>query len=164
MDRTINIRLAGHVEQYRLDEVAYDRLARYLDQAGSRLRIDPDRAETLADLERSVGDRPTALLGADDRLVAAADIDGVLEQIGVVGTGHDPSTSETGAPTRTRRLRRIRDEQKLAGVCAGLAAYAEWTSPGYVPCSYSPQSSPPASSGWSTSRTRSFCRSPRRAR
>jgi len=124
MEKTIIIGLAGHDERYRLNEDAYGRLARYLDEAGSRLRNDPDRAEILDDLERSIGDRLTALLGADERLLVAADIDGVLEQIGAVEAGRDPAATETVLP-RGRRLYRIRGEQKVAGVCAGLAAYSE---------------------------------------
>ena len=65
------------------------------------------------------------LLGSDDRLVTAADIDGVLEEIGAVDTGHDQETEEAGPHPRARRLQRIRQGQQLAGVCNGLAAYAE---------------------------------------
>ncbi len=125
MDKTIVIGLSGHPERYRLEEAAYDRLTRYLDRAASRLRDDPDRAEVLGDLERSVGDKLSALLGSDDRLVTAADIDGVLEEIGAVDTGHDPVGDEGPARPRARRLRRIREGQQIAGVCTGLAAYAE---------------------------------------
>jgi phage shock protein PspC (stress-responsive transcriptional regulator) len=127
MDKTIVIGLNGHAEPYRLREDAYDRLAKYLDQAASRLQDDPDRAEVLGDLERSVGDKLVILLGSDDRLVTAADIDGVLEEIGAVDTGHEPVAEEAGFPPRprTRRLQRIREGQQLVGVCNGLAAYAE---------------------------------------
>ena len=125
MDRTIVIDLSGHAGRYRLAEDAYDRLARYLDRAASRLQDDPDRAEVLGDLERSVGDKLAALLGSDDRLVTAADIDGVLEEIGAVDTGHDPVADEGSVRTRARRLHRIREGKKIAGVCTGLAAYAE---------------------------------------
>lgn len=75
MDKTTLIGLTGHANQYRLEEDAYDRLARYLERAAQRLRDDPDRAEVLGDLERSVGDRLAALVGSGDRLVTAADID-----------------------------------------------------------------------------------------
>jgi phage shock protein C len=125
MDKTIVIGLSGHAERYRLHEDAYDRLARYLDRAASRLHDGPDRAEVLGDLERSVGDKLAALLGSDDRLVTAADIDGVLEEIGAVDTGHDPVADESSMQPRARRLHRIREGQQLAGVCNGLAAYAE---------------------------------------
>jgi phage shock protein PspC (stress-responsive transcriptional regulator) len=136
MDKTIVIGLSGHAEQYRLREDAYDQLAGYLDRAASRLQDDPDRAEVLGDLERSVGDKLAALLGSDDRPVTAADIDSVLEEIGVVDIGHGPETDEAGPHPRTRRLQRIREGQQLAGVCNGLAAYAElrvdWVRTGFV--------------------------------
>ena len=135
MDKTIVIGLTGHGERYRLREDAYDRLAEYLDKAAARLQADPDRAEVLGDLERSVGDKLAALLGSEDRLVTVADIEGVLEEIGAVDTGHDPVAEEPATPRR-RRLQRIREGQKVAGVCTGLAAYAQldvdWVRTGFI--------------------------------
>jgi phage shock protein C len=125
MDKTITIGLTGHAGRFRLAEDAYDRLSRYLDRAASRLQADPDRAEVLGDLERSVGDKLAALLGSDDRLVTVGDIDGILEEIGAVDTGHDPVAEEPIAKPRPRRLMRIKEGQQLAGVCNGLAAYSD---------------------------------------
>jgi phage shock protein C len=125
MDKTIVINLSGHPEAYRFTEGAYDRLAEYLDRAATRLQDDPERAEVLADLERSVGDKLAALLASQDRLVSVPDIDGVLEQIGAVDTGQEPSADERDRPPRRRRLQRIREGQWIAGVCTGLAAYSE---------------------------------------
>ena len=126
MDKTIVITLNGHPEGYRLRDDAYDRLTHYLDGAASRLRDDPDRAEVLGDLERSIGDRLAAAIGSEDRLVTLADIDGVLEAIGTVDTGRDPEPEDSGAaPPRPRRLRRIKEGQWLAGVCTGLADYSD---------------------------------------
>lgn len=125
MDKTIVITLTGHARQYRLEQAAYDRLSRYLDRAVSRLQDDPDRAEVLGDLERSVGDKLEVALGSGDRLVTAADIDGVLEEIGAVDTGREPAADGAGPEPRPRRLRRIRQGQQIAGVCNGLSAYAD---------------------------------------
>jgi phage shock protein C len=125
MDKTIAISLNGHPEQYRLEQEAYDRLKQYLDRAASRLEHDPDRAEVLGDLERSVGDKLASLLGSGDRLVTATDIDGILEEIGAVDTGRDPVADETDTRPRARHLHRIREGQQIAGVCNGLAAYAD---------------------------------------
>jgi phage shock protein PspC (stress-responsive transcriptional regulator) len=125
MDKTIVIGLSGHAERYRLHEDAYDRLTEYLDRAAARLHDDPERAEVLDDLERSVGDKLAALLGSDDRLVSATDIDGVLEEIGAVDTGREPVANDGRMHPRRRRLHRIREGQEIAGVCTGLAAYAE---------------------------------------
>jgi phage shock protein PspC (stress-responsive transcriptional regulator) len=136
MDKTIVISLSGHPKPYRLHEDAYDRLAQYLDRAAARLDDDPDRAEVLGDLERSVGDKLAALLRPEDRLVTAADIDGVLEAIGAVDTGNDARRDESPPKPRARRLRRIREGQNIAGVCNGLAVYAEldvaWIRTGFV--------------------------------
>ena len=126
MDKTIVITLTGHPVGYRLHEAAYERLTEYLDRATARLQDDPDRAEVLGDIERSVGDKLAALLGSDDRLVTAADIDGVLDEIGAVDTGHEPAMDESiGRQPRPRRLYRLREGKQMAGVCAGLAAYSE---------------------------------------
>lgn len=125
MDKTIVVGLTGHDRRYRLEEHAYDRLARYLERAAARLQDDPDRAEVLGDLERSVGDRLAALAGSGDPLVSVGDIDAILEEIGAVDTGSDPRTDGAVPKPRARRLRRIREGQEIAGVCTGLAAYAE---------------------------------------
>ena len=124
MDKTIVIGLNGHAGRYRLEEDAYDRLARYLDRAASRVQDDSEQAEVLGDLERSVGDKLDALLGSDDRVVTSADIDGILEEIGAVDTGDDPVAEEAGWRPPGRRLYRIREGQKIAGICTGFAAYA----------------------------------------
>ena len=126
MDKTIVITLNGHPEGYRLRDDAYGRLTQYLDGAASRLRDDPDRAEVLGDLERSIGDKLAAAIGSEDRLVTLADIDSVLEAIGTVDTGRDPEPEIARDSTpRPRRLRRIKEGQWLAGVCTGLADYAD---------------------------------------
>ena len=133
MDKTIDIGLSGHTARYRLNEDAYDRLSEYLDRAAARLRDDPDKTEVLSDLERSVGDKLATLLGTEDRVVTATDIDGVLMQIGAVDTGRESSADEghaAGEPPRStrppgRRLHRVREGQQIFGVCAGLAEYAE---------------------------------------
>ncbi len=125
MDKTIAIALTGHEARYRVDEDAYDRLKRYLDRAAVRLHDDPDHLEVVRDLERSVGDRLAALLGAEDRVVTAAEVDEILDAIGSIDPGRSPGRDDISAPRRRRRLRRIREGQEFAGVCTGLAAYSE---------------------------------------
>jgi phage shock protein C len=127
MDRTIVVNLNGHPDGYRLEVPAYDRLQAYLDEAAAGLHDDPDAADVLGDLERSVGDKLSVLLDPADRLVTATDIEGVLEQIGAVETARQaasPSPAPPGPPPK-RRLQRIRTGQKVAGVCTGLADYAQ---------------------------------------
>lgn len=127
MDTTILIGLRGHAEPFRLDQDAYGRVTRYLDRAAARLQADPDVDEVLGDLERSIGDRLLAMAGPAERVVTAADIDGVLEAVGTVDTGDAPAPDawRAPAPKRKRRFRRVREGQEIAGVCTGLAAYSE---------------------------------------
>lgn len=141
MDKTILVGLGGRPDRFRLDPDAYDRLERYLDRSSARLQGDPERAEVMADLERSLGDKLAAITGGADRVVTAAEIDVVLEEIGAVDTGRDPGPGETGPgetgqPPRKRRLRRIHEGKVVAGVCTGLADYAEidldWVRWGFV--------------------------------
>jgi len=128
MDKTVTVSLNGHAGQFRLEGDAYDELSRYLDRAAARLPADSDRAEVLGDLERSVGDKLVAKLaatpGSEDRIVTAAEIEAILEEIGGF-EGDDEQGTDLGVLRRLRRLRRIRAGQQLAGVCTGLAEYAE---------------------------------------
>jgi phage shock protein PspC (stress-responsive transcriptional regulator) len=125
MDKTISVSLSGHDEQFRVEEAGYDRLARYLERAETRLQDDPDRAEVVRDLERSIGDRLAAADGPPDRLISATEIDDVLDAIGAVDTGRADEPEDAASQPRRRRLMRIREGQQLAGVCNGLAAYSE---------------------------------------
>ncbi len=136
MDKTILVGLGGRPDRFRLDPDAYDRLERYLDRSSARLQDDPERAEVMDDLERSLGDKLAAIVADTDRVITSADVDGVLEEIGAVDTGRDPGPDTTGHPPKKRRLRRIREGQEFAGVCTGLAAYAEidvaWVRTGFI--------------------------------
>ena len=120
------ITLTGHLEPYRLDEAAYARLSGYLDRAARRLQADPDREEIVGDLERSVGDRLSARAGEGDRIVTAAEIDAILEDIGAVDMGERADRwGDPEPPPAKRKLTRVKEGQEIAGVCTGIAAYTE---------------------------------------
>ena len=129
MDKTVTVSLNGHAGQFRLEGDAYDRLSQYLDRAAARLPADSDRAEVLGDLERSVGDKLVAKLaatpGSEDRIVTATDIEASLEEIGGFDGEDELGTDDGLIPRRLRRLHRIRAGKQVAGVCTGLAAYAD---------------------------------------
>jgi phage shock protein C len=127
MHRVIDISLTGHPAPYRLHEDAYERLRQYLDGARARLSDDPDQAEVIGDLERSVGDKLSALLRAGRQVIDDADVAAVLDQVGAVepGVAGSPPPPVAQQPRVRRRLYRIREGQQWAGICTGLAAYAE---------------------------------------
>lgn len=124
MDKVNLLTFEGQPKGFRLDDDAYDRLRQYLDRAGARLGDATARAEVVGDLERSVGDKLAARLGSEDRVVNLADIEAVLARIGAVDpwNGHAP---EDEGPRPKRRLQRIKEGQDIAGVCTGIAEYAQ---------------------------------------
>lgn len=126
MHRVIEISLTGHDDPYRLDEEAFELLRQYLERARSRLSGDPDHAEVIGDLERSIGDKLAALPRTRSSVVDVADVNAVLEEIGAVDieSGEPPAVPGTRGSVR-RRLYRIAEGQKWAGICNGLAAHAQ---------------------------------------
>lgn len=145
MHRVVDISLAGHATPFRLHDDAYERLRQYLDDAGRRLGDDADRAEVIGDLEQSIGDKLRGRLLRGKEVVDLGDVAATLEEIGPVeagrtdaagptaaagpapGGGPAPGAAPTPAPIAPprRRLFRIREDQSIAGVCTGLAAYAD---------------------------------------
>lgn len=125
MHKVINIDLVGHANPYRVHEDAYDALSAYLDHARSRLADDPDQAEVMSDLERSIGAKLTDRLGSDDRILTVGDVTVVLDEVGSVGAHDGQPTAMVADRPRRRRLYRIREGEEIAGVCTGLATYSE---------------------------------------
>lgn len=125
MHKVITIHLVGHANPYRVHEDACDALSRYLDHARSRLADDPDQAEVMSDLERSIATKLTDRLGSDDRILTAGDVTAVLDEVGAVGADDGQSPALVAPRRRRRRLFRIREGQEIAGVCNGLATYSE---------------------------------------
>lgn len=124
MHRVIDIDLTGNHRPLRIHEDAYDSLKTYLDEAGARLGDDPDRAEVVDDLERSIGTRLVARLGDVNRTLNAADVKAVLDEVGAVEPPRVAGYRDIPRPPR-RKLYRIKEGQALAGVCTGLAAYSD---------------------------------------
>ena len=129
---TVNL----HNNAFQMDEEGYDALRRYLDAAAAALAANPDKAEILQDLEQAIADRCREKLGPHKSVVSVHEIEQILKDMGpVAGGSTDPAANTAGNTGATgtapgsggpgvRRLYRLRDEQKLTGVCAGLAAYA----------------------------------------
>lgn len=127
MHTVIDISLSGHPEPFRLHDDAYGFLRAYLEGARSRLEADADAAEVIGDLEQSIGEKLAARLGAAKKVVDLADVTAVLDAVGTVdGASATPTAPAPAAGRqRRRRLMRIREGQEWAGICTGLAAYAE---------------------------------------
>ena len=124
MQKVVGINLNGRA--YHVEEPGYDALVAYLDRAGARLADNPDRAEILADLEQAIAEKCDRLLGPHKTVVAGAEIDRILAEMGPVEAPDADGAAATGEKTakeKTKRLYQIREGAMVSGVCAGLAAY-----------------------------------------
>jgi phage shock protein PspC (stress-responsive transcriptional regulator) len=133
---------------YSLDQDAFLTLHAYLDRAAERLGAHPDRDEVLAGLERSIGAK-LARGGERSGPIGAAEMAATLREVGKVdGPRLGPERADTRPDfdpdshtyydrdsatypvsyadgPRPRRLYRLDDGKKIAGVCTGIAAYAD---------------------------------------
>jgi phage shock protein PspC (stress-responsive transcriptional regulator) len=122
---------------YQLEEDGYSELRVYLERAEARLKDSPDRAEVTADLEQAIGEKCARTLGPHKTVVSAAEITGILSEMGPVesadekpadaaseaaGNNAAPSGGDIHLQPR-KRLFKIREGQMWFGVCNGLAAY-----------------------------------------
>ena len=131
MQKVVSISLNGN--SYQLEEPGYEELRVYLDRAEARLADSPDRAEVMADLEQAIGEKCRAVLGPHKSVVSAAEISGIIREMGPVespdGKPADAGFAPGEAPGPTpglhprKRLFKIREGQMWAGVCNGVAAY-----------------------------------------
>ena len=124
MQRVVTINLNGSAHQ--LDELGYDTLRSYLEHAQAQLSGNPDALEILRDLEQSVAEKCSRLIGPGKSVVTTGEIAQILREIGPVEgeaavAGAQENVASTTAPPK--RLYQIREGAIVSGVANGLAAY-----------------------------------------
>lgn len=124
MERVVTINLNGN--PFQLEEPAYDALRGYLSRAEAALANNPDKTEIIRDLEQAIADKCGGYLGPHKSVVSAGEMTRILEEMGPV-EGEAPEGAAPREEPRyegpNKRLYRIRDGAKIAGVCTGLGAY-----------------------------------------
>ncbi len=124
MKAAISVELDG--SKFALDERAYLALRSYLERAAARLGSHPDRDYVIAGLERSIAAKLAQRAGARLGQIDDAAMQAALDDVGRVdGPGLDDSGAAAGRARSGRRLYRLRQGHQLAGVCAGLGAFAD---------------------------------------
>ena len=135
MRRVITVNLGGVA--CLLDEDAYELLRDYIDRAERRLASNPDRAEILADLERSLAEKCGAFRDGFRSVVSAAAIQRIIADTGpledrepagfATGGGAAGAGAARGGDRTTlpggRRLVQRRSSGIISGVCSGLSAH-----------------------------------------
>ena len=139
MNTVIIINLNGNA--FHLEEPGFQSLRAYLERAQAALKDNPDKAEIMADLEQAIADKCAHFLRPHKNVLTAAEIDGVLKEMGPVqsedaadaaassagtsaGNGPNAESKSSGtAASAPKRLYQIREGAMISGVCTGLAAY-----------------------------------------
>lgn len=128
MERVVTINLNGN--PYQLDESAYDALRAYLDSAGKALADNPDRAEIIRDLEQAIADKCAPYLSGAKTIVSREEMAKILAEMGPVegetttaaAGDSKPSDGESAAAPK-KKLYRVADDARIAGVCGGIGAF-----------------------------------------
>ena len=89
MNKVITINLNGNA--YQVDEIGYQALGDYLDQAKAQLGDNPDIEEIIADLEQAIADKCNRFLGPNKSVVSTNELQTILEEMGPVETGETES-------------------------------------------------------------------------
>lgn len=126
MKKTFTINLSGLI--FHIDEDAYELLQAYLEKLKEHFAGIEGQEEIVTDIETRMAELLQERLGSEKQVVSAVDARYVIDQLGQPFEMDDESnTTETADQTyrrTSRRLFRDPDHSKIAGVAAGLAAYA----------------------------------------
>ncbi|MCF6349217.1 MAG: PspC domain-containing protein [Flavobacteriaceae bacterium] len=129
MNKTININLGGIF--FHIDEVAYQKMKRYLDAIRRSLSDDPQgRDEIIADIELRIGELLSERIKDARQVVSESDID---EIIAIMGQPEDYMVDEElftddsgknySRKTSHKKLYRDGEDKFLGGVSSGIAHY-----------------------------------------
>ena len=127
MNKTININLGGIF--FHIDELAYQKLKRYLDAIRRSLSDDPQgRDEILNDIELRIGELLSERITNDRQVVNESDIDEITK---IMGKPEDYLVDEelfedepvNKQKSSSKKLFRDGEDKFLGGVSSGLAHY-----------------------------------------
>ena len=128
MNKTININLGGIF--FHIDEVAYQKLKRYLDAIRHSLSDDPKgRDEIITDIESRIGELLSAKVKDVRQVINDQDIEEVIEVMGkpedymVDDEIFSDDTYQSYGSKRYKKLYRDGSDKFLGGVSSGMAHY-----------------------------------------
>lgn len=128
MNKTININLGGFF--FHIDEIAYQKLKRYLDAISRSLSDDPQgKNEIISDIEARISELLSERITDARQVINENDIE---EVIAIMGQPEDYAEAEEGyiestythkRNTSSKKLFRDGDDKFLGGVCSGIGHY-----------------------------------------
>lgn len=124
MQKAFSINLAGIV--YSINEDAYHKLEIYFKNIKQYFSTNPDKNEIIDDIEHSIAEKFTERLSTTRQVVTLQDVEHVISEMGETKDfteNEQNSTSTLKTSAKSRKLFRDTDNQIIAGVCSGIAAY-----------------------------------------
>ncbi len=129
MNKTININLGGFF--FHIDEIAYQKLKRYLESIAKSLSDDPQgKNEIIADIEARISELLSEKITDTREVVNEADIDNIIKIMGqpedyadAEEAYSDSSYSYNRNKSSGKKLFRDGEDKFLGGVASGLAHY-----------------------------------------
>jgi phage shock protein PspC (stress-responsive transcriptional regulator) len=129
MNKTININLGGFF--FHIDEIAYQKLKRYLESISRSLSDDPQgKNEIIADIEARISELLSEKIADARQVVNESDIEDIIK---IMGQPEDYAEAEEGYndsnysykrnTTSGKKLFRDGDDKFLGGVCSGIGHY-----------------------------------------
>jgi len=128
MNKTININLGGFF--FHIDEIAYQKLRRYLESVSKSLNDDPQgKSEIIADIEARISELLSERITDARQVVNENDIEEIIKIMGKpedyaeAEETYDNTYTYQKRTTNSRKLFRDGDDKFLGGVAAGIAHY-----------------------------------------
>lgn len=129
MNKTININLGGFF--FHIDEIAYQKLRRYLESISKSLSDDPQgKNEIIPDIEARISELLSEKITDARQVVNEGDIDDIIVIMGqpedyadAEQEYSDASYSYTRNNASGKKLFRDGDDKFLGGVCSGVGHY-----------------------------------------
>ncbi len=125
MKKALSITLAGML--FTIEEDAYDKLSGYLKSVQSYFGSYPDSAEIIKDIEARMAEQLMSMHDKPNAVVTIVDVEKLISIMGrVEDFGEKQDTKQQASQNNAqgpRRLMRDPDDEIIAGVASGFAAY-----------------------------------------
>lgn len=108
-----------------LESDAYNRLNAYLQSLKSAYKNNPDSEEIISDIEARIAELILSAQNSAENVVCLPLVENIIAQLGSPEaiSGQEENTEQKSSTRIPRRLYRDLKNNKLGGVCAGLAKY-----------------------------------------
>jgi len=129
MKKVVNITIGGVI--FTIEEDAYTALAQYLDTIREYYKKEDEQGEIVDDIELSIAEKLGSYAKKNKNVITMSNIDAVVKEMGTIADFEEVIDGDRGAHSsatsaddkRTKKLYRNVDDQIIAGVASGLAAY-----------------------------------------